>query len=139
MTIRLAHRAAPARDPAARGRAWLCPAILIRRQPSDRNSFWLSLVRKNSDSDHPAAESESRQPPMHQGERRLGVVMRLEYRFDSRADRHLLPRIAQQVAHHPNIVRMRQLDQRSDIGSVTRQRRMDRMPNALIAVDDPFA
>ena len=50
--------------------------------------------------------------------------MRFEYCLDGRADPHVLPRIAEQVANHAHIDGMRKFDQHGDIGTVAVQRRM---------------
>src|ERR1700679_1922086 len=59
----------------------------------------------------------------------------LEHSFDRAADRHVLLGITQQITHHSYIAGTRQFHQRGDIRAVPVQRRMHRMPDALIAVD----
>src|SRR5262245_57894907 len=45
-------------------------------------------------------------------------------------------RIAEQVADQPQVVGVRRLDPNDDIRALAFQRRMHRMPNALVAVND---
>ena len=65
------------------------------------------------------ASPRSGQLPLHQGERRLGVVVRLEHRLDFGADRDVLPGIAQKVAQHAHVAGVGQLDQHDDVGTVS--------------------
>src|ERR1700752_2004306 len=52
-----------------------------------------------------ASESPPPQPPLHQ--RRFGMI--LEDRFDCGVERHLLHRVAEQVADHANVIGVRKL------------------------------
>jgi hypothetical protein len=45
--------------------------------------------------------------------------------------------VTQQVANHPHIVGMSQLDEHDDKGTLIGQCRMHRMPDPLMAVNDP--
>ena len=63
-----------------------------------------------------------------------GVVF--EHGFHFCADPDVLFRIAEQIADHPDIARMRQFHQHHDIGAMIFQRRMHRMPGALPAIDN---
>ena len=61
--------------------------------------------------------------------------MVLEHGLHRRTDRHVLTRVAKQIAHHAGAIVVRELHQRDDVRSLFVQRRMHRMPNALVAVD----
>src|SRR3984885_11296117 len=61
--------------------------------------------------------------------------MILEHRRDDRADGKFRARIAGQVADHPHIVGIRQLDQHHHIRTRVLERGMHRMPYALPTVD----
>src|SRR5215469_12659217 len=50
-------------------------------------------------------------PPLHQCIRRCRVIVWLEHRLDRRADRHLLVRIAKQVAEHAHVAGLGQFDE----------------------------
>ena len=67
----------------------------------------------------PNAGGASRQAPLHQRERRIGGVVRLEHGLDHRPDRHSLQRIAQQVPDHPDVAVFRQFDQHRDVRAVS--------------------
>src|SRR6267143_357740 len=73
--------------------------------------------------------------PLHERERRRGVVVGLEHRLDRRAARDLLHRVSYQIADHAHVAGPGQLDQHDDVRSVIRQRRMHRVPGALPRID----
>lgn len=73
--------------------------------------------------------------PLH--EREVGV--RFKHRLHRRADLYLLAGIAEQIADHARIVRVREFDENHDIGAVSVQRRVDRMMWPLVGVDAALA
>jgi len=64
---------------------------------------------------------------LHEGERRLSIIVVLEDRLDFRADGDVLQGVAQQVADHAEVVRMGQLDQDHDVGTGVTQGGVDDM------------
>ena len=74
--------------------------------------------------------------PLQQRERRVGIVVVFEYAGHVRADVDRCARIAEQVADQPNVVGVGQFHQHDEIRTLILQRRMHRMPDAFVAVDD---
>src|SRR5215831_6796886 len=73
---------------------------------------------------------------MHESEGNLGVVVRLEHGFDGRADPDELTRIAEEIAEHADLARLRQLDEHHDVRAVILEGGMHRMPRALPAINN---
>lgn len=61
--------------------------------------------------------------------------MGLKDRSDGGSNPYVLPRIAEQVAYHSDIVRVGQFHQHGDIRPMPFEGAMNRVPNPLIAVD----
>ncbi len=74
--------------------------------------------------------------PLQEGEGRVGVLVVFEHTFYRRSDLQRLKRIADQVADDAASVGRRQFHQHDDVCSLLSEGRMDRMPYALVAVDD---
>ena len=68
-------------------------------------------------------------------QRVAGVVF--EDTADRSPDRHLLPRVTQQVAHQAQAAGLGQLHHHGQVGAMVLQRRVHRVPHALPAVDAP--
>src|SRR5579859_912798 len=71
--------------------------------------------------------------PLH--EREVFVRVVLEHGLDRAADLDLLHRVAEQVADHAHVVRVRQLDQHDEIGAGFSEGGVHRVPDALPAED----
>ena len=56
----------------------------------------------------------------------------------ARADLQGLLRLAEEVADHPDVVCAGQFDEHDDVRALLGERRVHRMPDALVAVDDPL-
>src|SRR5262245_23102598 len=105
------------------------PGEFSRHRLGSLISTWLILLSLSGG--FPASDGF----PLHEGERDLGVGVRLEHGFDGRADPHELARIAEEIPQHADVAGPRQLHEHHDVRTMLLEGGMHGVPRTLPAVD----
>jgi hypothetical protein len=96
-------------------------------------------MREQTQSAHISNERlTSRHPPLQQAERRLRCRVVLEFAYDFAADQDLLTRVPKKIADQPDRIRRPEFDKHHQVGDRRFQSWMNRVPDALPAVDAAF-